>query len=428
VESHAIATLQTTLHQPRTDPNVGVTAFLPDASRTPPTAMSQSSGSARLGWFGRLFRRPKHPCLAPSEFEAAFELETTRSERGGHSLALVVFAVRVGNDDRFQMDPLLEAIWARKRQFDTVGRLDTNRIGVLLPYTGSTGAWIFAEDVARRLGQGGIKVFTSVSSNEGDDDSGERVESPLPRMPKAKPVVAEEHDVEPATEPVVAEKAALASASSERAHAQFDMFSHFERGPSAAKRAIDVVGSAFALLMLSPVFAVTALAIKASSPGPVFFRQRRAGLLGRPFELIKFRSMYLDAEERKRELMHLNEMDGPAFKMKNDPRITPVGRWIRRLSVDEFPQFYNVLRGDMSLVGPRPPTLDELPEYERWHLRRLTRPGGLTCIWQTSGRNQIAFQEWMRMDMRYMKRASLATDAKLILKTFWTVGTGHGAC
>lgn len=392
--------------------------------------MSHTPHSPRLGWFGRLFRRPKHPCLTPREFEAAFELETTRSERSGHSLALVVFAVRVSGDDTMQIDPLLEAIWARKRQFDTVGRLDTNRIGVLLPYTGSTGAWIFAEDVARRLGQGGIKVFTSVSSNEGDDDSGETAESPLPRVTKAKTADGQKREVEaePADEPVTSEKAALASAAVEGTHPEIDMFSHFRRGPSAAKRAIDVVGSGAALVMLSPLFAATALAIKLTSPGPVFFRQQRAGLLGRPFTLYKFRSMYLDAEARKRELRHLNEMDGPAFKMKNDPRITPVGRWIRRLSVDEFPQFYNVLRGDMSLVGPRPPTLDELPEYERWHLRRLTRPGGLTCIWQTSGRNQIAFQEWMRMDMRYMRRASLATDAKLILKTFWTVGTGHGAC
>lgn len=377
--------------------------------------MSHLSGSNRGRWFDRLFKRRDPRCLTTADFESVFELESTRSERSGHALSLVVFAIRVTGDEDQQLKPLVDLIVERKREYDAVGRLQGRRIGVLLPYTTSTGAWSFAEDIARRMAQHGVKVFTSVSSNESDDDHDSGLTAPLPRVPVKKS--ADEDAGE-------REKVVLAG----NVHPSVDMFAFFERGPSIPKRTVDILGSSLALIVLSPLFLATAAAIKLTSPGPVFFRQKRAGQFGRPFQLYKFRSMYLDAEARKRDLMHLNEMDGPAFKMKNDPRVTPVGRWIRRLSIDEFPQFFNVLIGDMSLVGPRPPTLDELPGYERWHLRRLTRPGGLTCIWQTSGRNQVAFQEWMRMDRRYMRRASFGTDMRLIVKTVWTVATGHGAC
>ncbi len=146
----------------------------------------------------------------------------------------------------------------------------------------------------------------------------------------------------------------------------------------------------------------------------MIFRQRRAGRGGKPFTFYKFRSMFVDAEKRRAELAALNELDGPAFKIRNDPRMTRVGRLMRRWSVDELPQLWNVFKGDFSLVGPRPPTLNEVPSYERWQRRRLSVSGGLTCIWQVSGRNEIAFEDWMRMDMRYIARRGPWTDLRLL--------------
>ena len=193
------------------------------------------------------------------------------------------------------------------------------------------------------------------------------------------------------------------------------------------KRLIDIAVSASALLVLAPLLGAIALAVKLSSPGPVFFRQKRAGLNGRPFWMLKFRSMYIDAEERKKELLAHNEMDGPVFKMERDPRITPVGRFLRKFSLDELPQLINVLKGEMSLVGPRPPVPEEVEKYDWWQRRRLSFRPGLTCIWQVSGRNKIGFKEWMEMDLAYIDNWSLALDFILLLRTIPVVLTGKGA-
>ncbi len=193
------------------------------------------------------------------------------------------------------------------------------------------------------------------------------------------------------------------------------------------KRLIDMVVSASALLVLSPLMAAIALAVKLSSPGPILFKQKRAGLNGRPFMMLKFRSMYIDAEERKKELLAHNEMDGPVFKMEKDPRITPVGRFLRKYSLDELPQLINVLKGEMSLVGPRPPVPEEVEKYDWWQRRRLSFRPGLTCIWQVSGRNKIGFKEWMEMDLAYIDNWSLALDFILLLRTIPVVLTGKGA-
>ena len=155
------------------------------------------------------------------------------------------------------------------------------------------------------------------------------------------------------------------------------------------KRLIDTVLSLIALIILSPLLLITALAVKLSSPGPVLFKQQRLGLHGKVFTIYKFRSMYMDAEERKKELMQQNEMDGLMFKMKDDPRIIPIGHFIRKYSIDELPQFFNVLKGDMSIVGTRPPTVDEYEQYQVHHRGRLASKPGITGLWQVSGRNQI---------------------------------------
>ena len=195
----------------------------------------------------------------------------------------------------------------------------------------------------------------------------------------------------------------------------------------ALKRLFDIVASAAALWVLLPLFGVVAALIKLTSRGPIFFKQVRVGLNGKPFHMIKFRSMVTNAEELKAKLAQFNEQTGPVFKMKHDPRITRIGRFIRKYSIDELPQLINVLRGEMSIVGPRPPVPSEVAKYEAWQRRRFSVRPGLTCIWQVSGRNQIGFEQWMYLDMQYIDHWSLKKDIDLVLKTVPVVITGSGA-
>jgi exopolysaccharide biosynthesis polyprenyl glycosylphosphotransferase len=210
-------------------------------------------------------------------------------------------------------------------------------------------------------------------------------------------------------------------------------FISFETTPASEwqillKRGLDITLSAIGIALLSPVLLVTAGLIKATSPGPVFFLQKRLGLNGRRFVLYKFRTMYKGAHRMQRSLMAMNIMQGPAFKMKNDPRVTPLGSMLRKLSIDELPQLFNVFFGDMSLVGPRPPVAREVKQYELWQRRRLSMPPGITCLWQISGRNKIVdFNEWMKLDLQYIDKWSLWLDIKLICKTIPTVLSGIGA-
>ena len=192
------------------------------------------------------------------------------------------------------------------------------------------------------------------------------------------------------------------------------------------KRVMDVTASGLALITLLPAFAIIAAAIKLTSPGPVFFAQNRVGLGGRNFKMWKFRTMVVNAETLKSQLAAQNEQSGPVFKMKKDPRITKVGGFLRKHSIDELPQLWNVLWGNMSIVGPRPAVPNEVEKYRRWHARRVSVKPGLTCIWQVSGRNNISFEEWMRMDMRYITRQSILLDIKLIIKTVKVVIVGDG--
>ena len=186
----------------------------------------------------------------------------------------------------------------------------------------------------------------------------------------------------------------------------------------AWKRAIDLAGASAGLLALTPLLLAAAAAVKLSSPGPVLFSQWRTGLGGRPFRLYKFRSMATDAEDRLTELRTRNEQDGPAFKMAEDPRITPLGRWMRKTSLDELPQLWNVLRGEMSLVGPRPLPTEEADACRPWQRRRLAVTPGLTCGWQVQDKRMtIPFAEWVRMDLRYADRRSPRADLSLIART-----------
>jgi len=193
------------------------------------------------------------------------------------------------------------------------------------------------------------------------------------------------------------------------------------------RRVMDIVFALALAPIWLPLIAFSAVLIKLTSPGPVFFKQERCGLNGRLFTMYKLRSMVDNAEQLRYELDSLNEMDGPVFKLSRDPRVTPVGRFIRRFSIDEFPQFLNVLRGDMSLVGPRPPLPQEVSKYARWQKRRLSMKPGITCLWQISGRNEVSFDEWMKLDLSYIDNWSLLLDLKILLKTVPVVLLGKGA-
>jgi exopolysaccharide biosynthesis polyprenyl glycosylphosphotransferase len=195
----------------------------------------------------------------------------------------------------------------------------------------------------------------------------------------------------------------------------------------AAKRLLDVAVSLILLALSLPVILIAALAIKMTSPGSVVFKQQRIGLNGRTFTLYKFRTMIADAHERLGEVSHLNEMTGPVFKAKGDPRVTSVGRILRRFSLDELPQLWNVLKGDMSLVGPRPPIPEEVRSYHRWQRRRLSMKPGLTCLWQVNGRNNVDFDRWMQMDLQYIDNWSPSLDLKILLRTIPAVLLGRGA-
>jgi exopolysaccharide biosynthesis polyprenyl glycosylphosphotransferase len=198
---------------------------------------------------------------------------------------------------------------------------------------------------------------------------------------------------------------------------------------SLAKMLMDFFGALLLLILLSPLFLLIAAAIKCVSPGPVFFRQQRSGLSGAPFTLYKFRTMVTNAEQFKHELEAMNEMRGPVFKVTNDPRVTRIGKWLRRYSLDELPQLFNVLRGEMSLVGPRPLPVDEVKRFnDLAHRRRLSVKPGITCLWQISGRNQIAdFKEWVRLDLEYIDNWSLWLDLKILLRTIPAVFAATGA-
>ena len=196
----------------------------------------------------------------------------------------------------------------------------------------------------------------------------------------------------------------------------------------ALKRATDILIAGTAFLLLAPVVLIIAVAVKLTSSGPAFFAQERCGLHGRRFQLYKFRTMVMDAEAQLADLMQYNEMDGPVFKMTKDPRVTKVGAFLRRTSLDELPQLWNVLTGDMSLVGPRPPLPKEVEKYDNWQRRKLSMRPGVTCLWQVNGRNNITnFNDWVKLDLRYIDNWSLGLDWKILLRTIPVVMFGVGA-
>jgi lipopolysaccharide/colanic/teichoic acid biosynthesis glycosyltransferase len=360
-----------------------------------------------------LWQAGMHP---PELLREVLRRERARSDRNSHGFSMLLYRV-AGRTDATR--ELVETLARRVRSTDELGWLDDTQVAVILPETSRAGAQRLAEDVERSLGERAVpcKVFTYPGDDLDfvEDSTHGSNGSAHPEADDLRPSSADRR------------RMAARAGSLVRGGTPAEMETFFLERLPIGKRLIDVAVSACVLVGVSPLLLLSAIAIKLDSPGPILFRQKRAGLGGRPFTIYKLRSMVSGAEARKRELLAMNEAKGPVFKMRNDPRVTRVGRILRKTSLDEFPQFWNVLRGDMTLVGPRPPTLDELPGYDRWQRRRLEVTGGLTCIWQVSGRSLVEFGDWVRMDLRYIERRSPLLDLKLLLLTVPAILTGRGA-
>jgi lipopolysaccharide/colanic/teichoic acid biosynthesis glycosyltransferase len=346
-------------------------------------------GFSRVNTLGRL--------SSADQLRVILERERGRADRTGDPLSLVSFAPREPDAaPRFAVC-LAQILKQRLRSTDEAGWLDDQRIGVVLPSTTADGAWTLADDITLNFPDDVLPPICTVYS-----------------YPSERLVTM---NGSPAAD-------ALAPLSSRPVDALERLL--MQRMP-VWKRTLDVIGAAAGLIVLFPLFVGVATAIKLTSPGPILFKLQRSGRGGIPFVMYKFRSMRVDAEAHKPTLLAANEQKGPAFKIKDDPRVTALGRFLRRTSLDELPQLWNVLRGDMSLVGPRPLPCAESAACLGWQRRRLDVTPGLTCIWQVSGRSAISFRDWVRMDVRYIRSLSPQHDLKLILLTVPAVVFGKGA-
>jgi exopolysaccharide biosynthesis polyprenyl glycosylphosphotransferase len=339
-------------------------------------------------------------------FLRQLEREKRRADRSQAPLSMVLFRLDGTRDDSpGDVNRLLGVLCRSKRETDVVGYLSDDRIAVLLPDTDAQGTLVLTRKVIEHTGELGLSTVSATYPDRVFED-----------------LKAENHAVHNAN-PFFVEGLAGAEAGSYR-----------------LKRSLDIVGAIAALLLLSPLMLVIAAAVAASSPGPVIFRQVRLGKRGVPFTFYKFRSMYCHADDQVHreyvaklingnlEEINQGEATKPLYKMQDDPRITRVGRLLRKTSVDELPQLFNVLKGDMSLVGPRPPLPYEAEKYQSWHLRRVLEiKPGITGLWQVNGRSKTSFDEMVRLDLRYVRTCSLALDLGILLKTVKVVLQGDGA-
>jgi lipopolysaccharide/colanic/teichoic acid biosynthesis glycosyltransferase len=361
--------------------------------------------------------------LLPREFlQYALEKERGRSDRSGFQFYWVLFCL-----ERAQLNPRMlrrlgDIIATRTRNTDEVGWFDDTAI-CSIPYeTDKAGVQCLVADILRLareqdLHPKAVVYSYPVAPNVTDDSPAER------------PVALIFGDPNPRTrrKPTGQRETLDTTSANQRQSEMFAMKQRFLVRMPWWKRLADIVGASTGLLLFFPLFLAAAFAVKISSHGPILFIQRRAGLGGSPFSMYKFRTMHIDADALKAKLRQLNERDGPAFKIKNDPRLTPVGSFLRSFSIDELPQLFNVLKGDMSLVGPRPPTFEEISEYRSWYMRRLDVTPGLTCIWQVRGRAEVTFESWMRMDMQYIRNYGFWQDFRLLLATVPAVLLRRGA-
>lgn len=349
--------------------------------------------------------------LSPTQVAASIRRERARADRLGGCFVLVVFRLDEPEINNRKFLRLARISLQSVRNTDEVGRYDARSICAILPDTDSVGAQRLVDRVEQQAAGGWTRLR-------------------LTTLVYAYP----HHPGDDGLNPLPAERLSTSETSTtsmrigpEAARVVYPLAELLVRRTPVWKRAIDIVAASIGIIVTAPAMVLAALAIKLTSAGPVIFRQPRAGLGGRTFTIYKFRTMVVDAESRKASLRAISEQDGPAFKMKSDPRVTGVGRILRETSLDELPQLFNVLKGDMSLVGPRPLPVDESSACDQWHKRRLDVAPGLTCIWQVEGRSRVSFEQWMRMDMAYLRSRRLGGDLLLLLRTLPAVLLRQGA-
>jgi lipopolysaccharide/colanic/teichoic acid biosynthesis glycosyltransferase len=322
--------------------------------------------------------------LNAADFHREAARERARADRTNSPLAILVIALPADRSHSRDVSFLCGILSQRLRITDTAGQLPDGRVAVLFPETQKAGAWKVASDICDHYPLGHERPDCEVFLYP--DDSGPCSDDSHPRAKQPTTTLA-----------------AIES-----------LFAH---PTPILKRGMDIVGATLGLIVSAPLVTILAAVIKVTSPGPVFYSQWREGHGGRMFRMYKLRTMYVDAHQHQSTLRAHSVQDGPAFKMRNDPRTTWIGNLLRHSSLDELPQLWNVLVGDMSLVGPRPLPIRESLQCLPWQRQRLMVLPGLTCIWQVKGRNTVTFVEWMRMDLEYVRRRSLLGDVRLLLRT-----------
>jgi len=364
--------------------------------------------------------RGLHTLCTPPQMRVVLHRERLRADRNDTPLCAVTFQLDPGTCRRLRR--LGRLMLGRARVTDELGWMSEQQLCAVLPETGEYGAYCFADSVRTIAAARGLDVSYAVYSHAPGDD-GPRGNGPGSRT--RRETVAAATEFRGAAGATTPGHAARADRGSDDPALPIRWL---VKSPMPWwKRATDVAGASLGLLVAAPVMVAAAVAIKLASPGSVLFQQLRAGLQGARFKILKFRTMVPQAEQLKPALLALSEQDGPAFKIAADPRVTLVGRFLRATSLDELPQFWNVLKGNMSLVGPRPLPVDEAEACKRWHQRRLDVVPGLTCIWQVRGRSRVSFDDWMRMDMEYIRRRSFLYDLRLLLLTVPAVILRRGA-
>lgn len=362
------------------------------------------------------FRGPRR-MLDQTIFSECLLKERVRCDRGGPRFCLLIFESTDSNAEH-QIAEIGRVLSKHLRITDELGRLEDVVVGALLTDTSVEGAWTVANKVMEKLPSGHspprASVYSYPNHNQNDDgtDGGQDAGDAA-----GDPTLVDESVENTRNDESVTETTRQTSVS---------LQSFFAQPVSSSQRARDILASLLGLILLSPLLFLVGVAVKATSRGPVLFRQQRTGLGGKPFTILKFRTMRLGAEDEKAALLSQSEQDGPAFKMAQDPRITSIGGFLRRTSLDELPQLWNVLRGDMTLVGPRPLPCEEIDSCRNWQRRRLDVTPGLTCTWQVSGRSMVSFSEWMRLDLDYIQRRSARGDMSLIVRTIQVVFKGTG--
>ena len=377
--------------------------------------------------------------------------ERARADRTGSGFSVALFGLKGEGEDAALVARLGEIIGRRARETDEVSMVSAGRfVCAVLPDTPPAGGRRFARDVRASLnGQAEgvtLEVLSYPSTTAAQGDAAHAVQDGRPPYGAPDGIREGRHESGETVDAAAylddrddgdgdAGRKPLLSAFFQHVAPGACFVRHdcgsldvlFAAPLPTWKRAMDVVVAALVLLCISPVILFIAGLIGITSGRPIIFKQRRAGLLGRPFDIYKFRTMVVDAERRQTELRHQSEQDGPAFKMANDPRVTRLGRFLRKTSLDELPQLWNVLKGDMSLVGPRPLPCGESSACSGWQRRRLDVTPGITCIWQVKGRSSVSFLEWMRMDVSYVRTRRLVRDLHLLLLTIPAVLLRRGA-